>query len=473
MSERISDERSKLDTLFSNPAAATVDTLQPLRTAQAAAESAMAAVEPIAGKLLPDITRMMDRLKRSADTAVDALAIPAPARSYDPNRDFVLAVDNIQQLLSELIDQYELAVGRNTPEFGQLVRLAHLSQQLREATGLRSALLSPALSDNAARLQMRDMDELSGQIAVLWRRIKLDVQMVSPPLPQILEARDVMARTIMGEGEVRYRSLITAIGQGQPFEMTPAQFRAWTTPMLANSLLLRNAVLQDLTAKFALADRRATAKLVIAIIVTVLAIFASLGASWQIIRRITRPLSRLTSVVTGIAEGDLLVLVPGIGREDEIGEMATAILVLRDRASEAALMQQTAAAGQQAKLAAAHILTTAAMAFEQASSRQLIQVQNSEETLKRTAQSLDTASQITVSETESAADGVAQAVANVEELAKVVQKVADTVHVVSDRMTDAVTAVGGASKEADAALIQIADLATVASQVSAVVDSIT
>jgi methyl-accepting chemotaxis protein len=359
------------------------------------------------------------------------------------------------------------------PAYGQYVQLAHLSQQLRESDGLRSALLSPSIGANMPPIRLRDMDELSGRVTLLWQRIELAMKQLTDPTPAILEAHQIMARTVMGEGDRIYRSLITALGTGHPAEMTSAEYRVWTSPMLANCLLLRNAVFDDLTVRFAAARHQAGLQLLFAVACAIAAAAASVGAAWQVLCRVAQPLSHLTVAVTQMAEGDLAAHIPCVSRKDELGRMARAILVLRDRASEAQRLHALAETEQLAKLKAASLLAEAALLFEHASAEQLIQVHEGEVTLKQTAQSLDSASFMTALQTQDAAAGVAEAVTNVETLAVAVKKVSATVMDVSARMADAVVAVGGAAKEASAALAHIGELTAVASRISAVVDVIT
>jgi len=61
----------------------------------------------------------------------------------------------------------------------------------------------------------------------------------------------------------------------------------------------------------------------------------ALGIGVFMARNIARPVTQLTGTVSKIADGDLTVEVPGTERNDEIGAMAKAILVLRQHAVEA------------------------------------------------------------------------------------------------------------------------------------------
>ncbi len=72
-------------------------------------------------------------------------------------------------------------------------------------------------------------------------------------------------------------------------------------------------------------------------------------AIWIVLSGVVRPLRRLTATIASIAGGKLDVDVPGAGRGDELGQMASAVTVLRDNSREALRLQ---AAAEQQQLAA-------------------------------------------------------------------------------------------------------------------------
>jgi methyl-accepting chemotaxis protein len=64
-------------------------------------------------------------------------------------------------------------------------------------------------------------------------------------------------------------------------------------------------------------------------------------------RSITRPVSRLTRAMKGLAAGDLEVGVEGAGRGDEIGEMARAVEVFRENAARVRVLTEEERAGSE------------------------------------------------------------------------------------------------------------------------------
>lgn len=68
-------------------------------------------------------------------------------------------------------------------------------------------------------------------------------------------------------------------------------------------------------------------------LVMLAASLAALGAGWVLAARVTIPLARLADSLGAVARGERLVAIPGLGRADDIGAMAAAIALIRDRAA--------------------------------------------------------------------------------------------------------------------------------------------
>ena len=58
--------------------------------------------------------------------------------------------------------------------------------------------------------------------------------------------------------------------------------------------------------------------------------------AWMIGRAVSRPLSAMTGAMRKLAEGDFDVVLPGLGRKDEIGDMAGAVETFKLKAVEKA-----------------------------------------------------------------------------------------------------------------------------------------
>jgi methyl-accepting chemotaxis protein len=73
-----------------------------------------------------------------------------------------------------------------------------------------------------------------------------------------------------------------------------------------------------------------------------------IGGAWLVVKSVTTPLSRVQRVLQAIAGGATGVVVPCTGEKNEIGEMARALVVLRDNVEERAGLQAREAEQQRA-----------------------------------------------------------------------------------------------------------------------------
>lgn len=89
----------------------------------------------------------------------------------------------------------------------------------------------------------------------------------------------------------------------------------------------------------------------------VLALVIALGAIAWLIGALSRPVEAMTRAMGKLAGGDLNVVIPAIGRRDEIGHMAAAVLTFKQNAEEKVRLEAEAslqrAAAEQARLAQA------------------------------------------------------------------------------------------------------------------------
>jgi methyl-accepting chemotaxis protein len=77
-----------------------------------------------------------------------------------------------------------------------------------------------------------------------------------------------------------------------------------------------------------------------------LSVALALASGWFLSRAITRPVSGMTAAMRRLAEQDLAVEVPGVGRGDEVGAMAGAVQVFKDNALRAREMEREQAEAQ-------------------------------------------------------------------------------------------------------------------------------
>ncbi|WP_448187696.1 methyl-accepting chemotaxis protein [Azospirillum sp. sgz301742] len=154
------------------------------------------------------------------------------------------------------------------------------------------------------------------------------------------------------------------------------------------------------------------------IVLTVLAVVLGLFAAWGIGRGITRPVHAMTSAMDRLARGELGTEVPGLGRRDEIGEMAQAVQVFKENAQAMERMRgEQKEQEQRAEVEKRRALTQLADSFE-ASVRTVVEgVSTSATQLETNAQSLSSTAEQSRAQAAVVANSAHQTAANVQTVA--------------------------------------------------------
>ncbi|MCO5731855.1 methyl-accepting chemotaxis protein [Rhizobium sp. SSA_523] len=71
-------------------------------------------------------------------------------------------------------------------------------------------------------------------------------------------------------------------------------------------------------------------------------LLAGAGAMWLVSRSISQPIAAMTAAMQRLADGDLQADVPGIGRLDEIGQMASAVQIFKENGQRARRLEEEA-----------------------------------------------------------------------------------------------------------------------------------
>ncbi|MDQ0444465.1 methyl-accepting chemotaxis protein [Methylobacterium persicinum] len=168
-----------------------------------------------------------------------------------------------------------------------------------------------------------------------------------------------------------------------------------------------------------------------AALATAFTLLLSIVAGFFGFLRITRPIQRMTAAMKVLAGGDTAVVIPGAGRQDEIGAMAEAVGVFRDNLVHTRqLEQETSAARLSAEEQRKMGMLQMADGFEAAVSGIASLVSSSATELQATAQSMagtaaDTARQSTTValSAEAAAVNVTMVAASAEELGSSIEEI--------------------------------------------------
>lgn len=192
--------------------------------------------------------------------------------------------------------------------------------------------------------------------------------------------------------------------------------------------------------------------------VSALVLLVIVGSAAAIILGLVRPVSEVTAAMERLSAGDLNVIIPGAGRQDEIGEMAAALDIFRTNSRK--ILQMSAEQErmkEEAEVARKKALLEMAGAFERDVGELVSRVVSAATELKTTAQTVAAASE----ETQQKAGSVAVAAAT-EELSASFREI-------GARVTESTSIVGQAVTEAGSTAESVSGLETAAQKIGEVI----
>jgi methyl-accepting chemotaxis protein len=194
------------------------------------------------------------------------------------------------------------------------------------------------------------------------------------------------------------------------------------------------------------------------------------AAAFWLGRRITRPILTLASATHRLAEGDTATEVPEVDRRDEIGTMAQAIAVLKQRSGEA-----TRLAADQERLKVDSVLTQqAAMrqladGFETSVKMVVDAMASSASGMNASANSMSRAAATANGETTAAAAAAEQTSTNVGTVAAATEELSSSIQEISRQIAQSSLIASNAVSEADRANETMAKLENSAKRVGDIV----
>lgn len=241
----------------------------------------------------------------------------------------------------------------------------------------------------------------------------------------------------------------------------------------ASDTLKKNVAVNRQAAEVAVSGTIADAEAAIrtASIASGIVVLISLLAALFSFLRISRPIQRMTGAMEGLAAGDTTVTIPGTGRGDEIGAMATTMAVFRDNlVRERRLEEETRAARLSAEEQRKAGMRQMADGFEAAIGGIADLVSSSANRLQGTAQAMSGTASRTAAQSntvaiaaEEAAVNVTTVAASAEELGSSVQEIGRQVAGSADLARKAVDEAGetaAAVQELNEAVARIGDVVT-------------
>lgn len=189
---------------------------------------------------------------------------------------------------------------------------------------------------------------------------------------------------------------------------------------------------------------------------------------------LSRPVHAMATAMGRLAEGDLQVHVPAMGREDEIGEMASAVQVFKENATEVERLQtEQAETERRQRRDNAKAMQDLADAFESSVGTVVQSVSAAAGSMEQSAQGLTATAEHTSERASAVSSAAEQASANVQTVASAAEELSSAILEISRQVSQSTSIANEAVSEIDTTNEKVQGLADAANRIGEVVALIT
>ncbi|WP_288581928.1 HAMP domain-containing methyl-accepting chemotaxis protein, partial [uncultured Methylobacterium sp.] len=382
--------------------------------------------------------------------------------------------------LSATTDAVDTAINSPDPAMRAARLVKRAAWATRVAAGgaalrLQTGVADPASWSGADTLAAA---EDRGRVDQTWAGVVDAVARVpSGPIRAAFET--AQARNFSTAAKDERRILAEALGAGRPVGVAIQDLRRRDTDNQATIVDLANVALDALVARAqVLADEARSTVIRIGAILAAALLLSAIGLLC-IVRGVLRPIRAMTRGMGELAAGRLDLPVPGLGRRDEIGAMAAAVQVFKDRMIQSRQIEvETAQARLSAEAQRLAGMREMADRFEATVGGVVGSVSSSAVQLQTTARSMSAAASRTADESGAASGGAREVSQHVGGVAEAAGRLGTSVAEIGQRAsasadlartaTDEAGRTAALMQELNGAVAKIGDvvgiIATIASQ---------
>ncbi len=385
---------------------------------------------------LRDGLARMDELRKEIDVAFTA---PSDARRKE-------LPDEWHAAASAMVKQYEAiskelgdSIRLTGPVIAELIAVKDAAYLTRDAVGLEGTLLQSAVGAGTLTPENRTKkDMLRGQAASAWKQVEA---LLSRPgiWPALVSAHATAKASLTKTYEEQRAAIEQAIDSGNVASVDRDGWEKLNTDVLGDLVLISTTAL-DIASDYAATNAgSAQAKLLMhAGLLLALALFGT-GAILIILRRVTRPIGRITQAMRSVAHGELETEVPFLDRHDEIGGMADTLNRFKEALITQRATEEAAKAEADAKLQRAQDLEKLIGGFERSVADMVSGLSSAATELQSSAQAMSATAEQTNQQSATVAAASAQASSNVETAAAAAEELSSSIGEIGRQVTQATT----------------------------------
>ena len=305
-------------------------------------------------RLLQELDAALRKANEYRNRADQALKVGRDQRDEELRKTFIPVItDSVNAALKVWFSALH-SMDKGDPALARLASVKELGWRMRDIAGAERSNTAAAI---AAGAPVPSGADVRSRVDLLWQQLQ-NLTQDAATYPAILQAM----RSAEEHYFKNFRSLndeMRRIGEtGGKYPVTAVQFVDTTTPQLGTLLgvLYAGGTASEQLIKSQIS--RSIREMTVLFVIMLLGIGVATVCIWLISARVARPLSALTSAMKELADGKFEAALPGLGRKDEIGDIAGAVEIFKVKTAEKAqleadgvLRRQKAEAEARAKVA--------------------------------------------------------------------------------------------------------------------------
>lgn len=256
-----------------------------------------------------DAAIRLNKAERDADTVANSYAVLSA---------FVAATQKLWNGVMRNASQLD-------PEIARLANVRVLAWNMRETAGQERATISASISSKTPLSPdaLAKIGTLRAQVSQMW--MLLQVNLTGDEPPALAKGLQSIKDGYFGKFQPWAERMRQASIDGAAYPVALPEWVEKTTDLLATILDVMYGAGEASEAYTVQLQQSAFNKLLLNAGLMALGTLLILGATAFSVLTVARPLQALTKPLNEVAEGNLSVEVPGLQRQDEIGQIAVAI----------------------------------------------------------------------------------------------------------------------------------------------------
>ncbi len=439
-------ERGDSLSFLAAPSAASDSMVASIRERSTRVEEAYGqALQTIAGVEAAGLTERMDKLRAAwqrlqAMRPQVATALRQDKASREPKlaENWLQACDTFMDAVGDVSALVEDSMSLIDPTVDRLIEIKQAAWQARAVNG--QMILMQFSSILAARTwnvtEAMEFASLRGRSQQAFGTV---VKLATPNVASadLLQAVRDAAPSISGaQGEER-SALAAQLVRGEKANIVPLEYRDRQLATTENLVKAALAALSDAIARAHDGVAEARLELLLYSFLVLASLALTLGGIFLVRRRVTQPLTAITQVMTHFASHDFASEVPGLGRSDEIGRMASALQIFKEGMIKAERLSAEQSAGRAAEEKRAAELATLVRQFEGRIGQMVQTLSGASGQLETTARSMSGTAAHAQKEAGSASAQAEQVGGGVQTVASAAEELTASIREISRQVTQA------------------------------------